>query len=212
MKYLVTLLCLALLAVISNDSWAANYFVEDQQAYKAAVKKLKPGDVITLRNGEWRDFEIVLKGKGTAQQPITLTAETKGKVTLTGQSNLRLAGQFLVVSGLIFKDGYTPSSAVVSFRRNKQDLAYHSRVTEIVIDNFNNPDKQESDYWVAMYGQHNRFDHNHLEGKRNRGVTLAVRLDSQNSQNNHHSIDHNYFGYRPTFGSNDGETIRIGTK
>ena len=211
MKYLVTLLCLALLAVISNDSSAANYFVEDQQAYKAAVKKLKPGDVITLRNGEWRDFEIVLKGKGTAQQPITLTAETKGKVTLTGQSNLRLAGQFLVVSGLIFKDGYTPSSAVVSFRRNKQDLAYHSRVTEIVIDNFNNPDKQESDYWVAMYGQHNRFDHNHLEGKRNRGVTLAVRLDSQNSQNNHHSIDHNYFGYRPTFGSNGGETIRIGT-
>ena len=40
---------------------------------------------------------------------------------------------------------------------------------------------------------------------------MAVRLDSVASQENYHSIDHNYFGYRPTFGSNGGETLRIGT-
>lgn len=115
------------------------------------------------------------------------------------------------MSGLVFKNGYTPSSAVIEFRKNKDELATHSRVTQVVIDNYNNPDKRESDYWVALYGKHNRFDHSHLVGKRNKGVTVAVRLNSEQSQQNHHQIDHNFFGYRPTFGSNGGETLRIGT-
>ncbi|MFP5304156.1 chondroitinase-B domain-containing protein, partial [Cobetia sp. SIMBA_158] len=50
-----------------------------------------------------------------------------------------------------------------------------------------------------------------LVGKRNKGVTVAVRLNTPQSQQNHHKIDNNYFGYRPTFGSNGGETLRIGT-
>jgi len=76
-------------------------------AFKDAVKNAKPGDVITLANGTWDDFEILFTGKGEKDKPITLTAETKGKVILTGQSNLRLGGEYLEVSGLVFKDGYT---------------------------------------------------------------------------------------------------------
>jgi poly(beta-D-mannuronate) lyase len=190
---------------------AADYVVSSKEEYKRVSHKLMPGDNIILKSGVWQDFEILLEGKGTSEAPITLKAESKGDVVLSGKSNLRLAGEHLVVSGLVFKNGYTPSSAVIAFRKNKDSYANHSRVTEVVIDNFNNPDKQESDYWVALYGKHNRFDHNHLERKRNKGVTVAVRLDSVASQENYHSIDHNYFGYRPTFGSNGGETLRIGT-
>ncbi len=199
--------CVFISASLSAKEW----LIEDKKAYDSIINKVQAGDVIVLANGTYRDFEILFKGEGTKQKPITLKAETKGKVFLTGQSNLRLAGKYLVVSGLVFKDGYTPSSAVIAFRSNKETLAYHSRVTEVVIDNYNNPDKRESDYWVAIYGQHNRFDHNYLAGKRNKGVTVAVRLDSENSRENHHKIDHNYFGPRPIFGSNGGETLRIGT-
>ena len=204
-------LCLLLITGCSSDLTAKEYFVESKQAYSDIAPKLVAGDTVILKDGTWTDFEILLKGQGAEGKPITLTAQTKGKVILSGQSNLRLAGQHLLVSGLVFKDGYTPSSSVIEFRRNKDDLAFHSRVTEVVIDNYNNPDKRESDYWVALYGQHNRFDHSHLVGKRNKGVTVAVRLNSEQSQQNHHRIDHNYFGYRPTFGSNGGETLRIGT-
>jgi len=203
----ISLLC----TLFSVQALAKDWLVETPKAYKKVVSKVKPGDSIVLANGTWRDFEILFKGKGTKQKPITLTAETKGKVIISGQSNLRLGGEYLVVTGLVFKNGYTPSGAVISFRQNKENLAYNSRVTEVVIDNFNNPDKQESDYWVAMYGQHNHFDHNYLVGKRNKGVTLAVRLDSKESQQNQHVIEYNYFGPRPIFGSNGGETIRIGT-
>ena len=185
--------------------------VKDQAEFEQAVANAKPGDVIKLANGTWKDFEILFTGTGEADRPIRLTAETKGRVFITGQSNLSLAGEYLEVSGLIFKDGYTPTLQVVSFRRNKEHLANHSRVTEVIIDNFSNPERFEADYWVAMYGKHNRFDHNHLEGKRNKGVTMAVRLDSEQSQENYHRIDHNYFGPRPVLGSNGGETLRIGT-
>lgn len=196
---------------MSLSAEATGILVSSQAGYEEAVEGARPGDTIVLANGEWRDFEILFTGEGTTDAPITLTAETKGEVILTGQSNLRLAGRHLVVSGLVFREGHSPTNTVIAFRRTKGDLAYHSRVTEVVIDHFNNPERYETDFWVMMYGRNNRFDHNHLEGKSNQGVTMAVRLDTPESRENRHRIDHNYFGPRPVLGSNGGETLRIGT-
>ena len=193
------------------DARAEDYLVQDQAAYQDVVSKLEPGDRVILANGVWRDFEILFEGQGTEQSPITLTAQEKGKVIISGQSNLRMSGDYLVVSGLVFKDGFTPTSTVIDFRKSATELVNNSRVTEIVIDNFNNPERFDTDFWVMMYGKNNRFDHNHLEGKRNKGVTMAVRMNTEASRENSHRIDHNYFGPRPILGSNGGETLRIGT-
>lgn len=209
-KFFITSLALAS-ALSSHILLAKTYLVSDVDEYSKVAKSLAAGDVVQLKDGTWNDFEILFSGQGSKNKPITLEAQTSGKVILSGLSNLRLAGEHLVVKGLVFKDGYTPTGAVISFRRNKKEYANNSRVTEVVIDNYSNPDKQESDYWVALYGKNNRFDHSYLAGKRNKGVTMAVRLDSEQSQQNNHSIDHNYFGPRPVFGSNGGETLRIGT-
>jgi poly(beta-D-mannuronate) lyase len=192
-------------------SQAAEIKVGSQQAFRDAVRGLEPGDTVILANGEWRDFEILFTGEGREGKPITLTAEEKGKVFITGQSNLRLAGTHLVVSGLVFRDGHSPTNTVIAFGSAKGEYAYRSRVTEVVVDRFNNPERYETDYWVMLYGKHNRFDHNHLVGKSNQGVTMAVKLDSEESRANRHRIDHNYFGPRPVLGSNGGETLRIGT-
>lgn len=185
--------------------------VSTQDEYAEAMKSLQPGDTLVLADGEWVDFEILFTGEGAEDKPISLTGETPGKVILSGQSNLRLAGEWLDVSNLVFKNGFTPTREVISFRRNKQDLANHSRVHNVVIDDYNPPERTSGDFWVMMYGQNNRFDHNTLVNKRNRGVTMAVRMDSEASQKNNHRIDHNYFGPRPILGSNGGETLRIGT-
>ncbi len=185
--------------------------VHDQAAYRKTTADLKPGDKVILANGEWRDFEMVFGGRGTPDNPISLTAETAGKVIMTGQSNLRISGSNVVVSGLVFRDGYSPTGEVISFRSSKADPATDSRVTQVVIDRFNRPDRQQTDYWVALHGKRNRFDHSSLIGKTNAGVTLAVILDEEGSRENGHRIDHNYFGPRPVLGSNGGETIRVGT-
>lgn len=202
---------LSLLIPLTAQVNAQEHLVASQAQYQQVLKQLQPGDSIILQDGTWQDFEMVFSAKGTAKQPITLTAQTKGSVILSGQSNLKLAGEYLQVSGLVFKDGFTPSNEVIAFKKSNNELANHSRVTEVVIDNYNNPDRQMSDNWIGMYGQYNRLDHNHFVGKRNAGVTLAVRLEGEQNQQNHHRIDHNYFGPRPILGSNGGETIRIGT-
>ena len=110
---------------------------------------------------------------------------------MEGQSNLRIAGKHIVVEGLVFRNGHTPTGEVISFKKSKKKLCNNCRVTECVIDNYNTSDRFDSDYWVGIYGKNNRFDHNYLVGKRNRGVTLAVRLNSEESLENNHRIAHN---------------------
>lgn len=179
--------------------------------YQRALRGAKPGDTIVLADGVWRDFQILFDAEGQPGKPITLTAQTPGRVILSGQSNLRMAGRQLVVSNLVFRDGWSPTGEVVSFRRSRDRRAVDSRVTGVVIDGFNKPDRATSDNWVAMYGRNNRFDRNHLTGKTNLGTTLVVVRDEEQGLDNRHRIDHNYFGPRPNLGSNGGETMRIGT-
>lgn len=204
-------LTLAMTFTAAEAAAARDILVGDQAQFQRAVKAAKPGDSIILADGEWRDFQIVFTGTGTADKPITLTAQTKGGVVLTGQSNLRLGGRHLVVSGLVFKNGFSPTREVISFRRDSKTLASDSRVTEVVIDGFSKTDRRAEDIWVSLYGVNNRVDHSHFEGKTNAGVTLAVIRRTGDPLDNRHRIDHNYFGPRPPLGSNGGETIRIGT-
>ena len=147
-KALSLAMCLMLSACTAS---AENFLVKDQAEYKEALKGAGPGDVIKLANGTWADFEILFTGKGKKGNPITLTAETKGEVILTGQSNLRLGGEYLEVSGLVFKDGYTPTSEVISFRQDNENLAYNSRVSEVVIDNYNQPERYEVDFLSLIH-------------------------------------------------------------
>lgn len=206
-----SLLTLATTVCTAHIGGAREILVTDRAQFAAAVKSAKPGDSILLADGEWRDFQMVFTGEGQPDRPLTLAAQTKGKVLLTGQSNLRLGGQHLVVSGLVFRDGYSPTGEVIAFRRDSTQLASHSRVTDVVIDGFSKPDRRAEDIWVALYGTGNRIDHSHFEGKTNAGVTVAVIRGAGQQLENRHRIDHNYFGPRPPLGSNGGETIRIGT-
>lgn len=185
--------------------------VTNEEELTNAIAEAGPGDIITMANGVWQDIEIVFKGEGTVDAPISLRAEEPGKVLIKGQSNLGLSGQYLEVSGLVFTGGYTPTNSVIAFRTSENELANNCRVTNCVIDNFSNPERFESDIWVTMYGKNNRFDHNSLIGKRNLGVTMAVRLNTEESRENNHIIEYNYFGPRQNLGANGGETLRIGT-
>ena len=208
-----SLLALVVVAAagVPSLAFAESALVRTPAEFASALPRLQPGDTLTLADGEWRDVQIVFTGKGVEGRPITLTAQTPGKVILTGRSNLSMAGEHLVVSNLVFRDGFSPTGEVLSFRKSRTERANYSRVTGVVIDGFSKPDRTESDNWVALYGHHNRFDHNQIVGKTNAGTTLVVIRDAEQGLENRHAIDHNYFGRRPVLGSNGGETIRVGT-
>ncbi|MET0392224.1 MAG: chondroitinase-B domain-containing protein [Chitinophagaceae bacterium] len=204
------LLLLTSLFVTCLAGQATTIPVKDIAELNAANKQAKPGDIIILRDGEWKDVIIQLDCKGSAEKPILFKAATAGKVWITGHSQLKLGGSYLIVDGLSFTNGYAGDDAVIEFRTSKEKLANHCRVTNCAVDDFNNPKRMDENNWVLFYGKNNRLDHSSFRDKKNMGVLLAVILDDDRSRENFHSIDHNYFGRRSPLGSNGGEIIRVG--
>lgn len=147
-----------------------------------------------MTNGTWTDQAITFRGSGTSANPITLRAETPGKVLLTGSSSLTVAGEYLVVSGLWLKAERGAKDGVAL-------TGQHCRLTETAVT--------DSAYRVFVHfsGRENRMDHCYLAGKTSEAPTLQIEVEDQP---NHHRIDSNHFGYRPPLGRNGGETIRLG--
>ena len=185
--------------------------VSTKDELKKELENAKPGDVIALKNGVWKDVEIVFKAKGTKADPITLKAETSGKVFIEGVSNLAFGGEYLVVSGLHFRNGYSPTKNVIAFRTDSENVANNCRVTDCVIIDFNKLQRDNDDLWVQFYGRHNQLDHCYLAGKTNGGPTVRVDLKGNQSINNYHQIVNNHFGPRPRKGGARGETIQLGS-
>lgn len=187
---------------------ANSYQVKNAGEIKSKLNLLAPGDTLIMQNGVWNNQEIIFEAEGTENDSIVLKAETPGFVILNGRSNLRIKGKYLKVDGLRFVGGYSPSGAVIEFR-NGSSKAYHSRLTNTAIVNYN-PSNKDTDYkWVSIYGENNRVDHCFFENKLHSGTTLVVWVTEASSPN-YHLIDHNYFGERPDLGYNGGETIRVG--
>ena len=189
---------------------AKTIFVKNTAALTKANKEAKPGDIIIIQNGEWNNAELIFNCTGTQGMPITFRAETAGKVLLTGNSKLKIGGSYLVINGLSFKNGFAGTESVITFKSSKDEIANHCRVTNTVIDDFNNPKRLNENYWVSFYGKNNRIDHCSFLNKKNMGVLLAVILEDDRSRENFHQIDHNYFGVRIPLASNTGEIIRVG--
>ena len=185
--------------------------VGDPRALMQALKTAEPGDVIALRAGEWKDAELRIRAFGTADKPITVRAAEPGQTVLSGKSNLRLSGRFVVVDGIVFRD-FHDESHIVSFRTKDNEPAEDCRLTNVA---FENPIPTDTDadrgaYWVSVYGKRNRIDHCSFVGKRTMSPTLTVWVNTDDTSDDHR-IDHNYFGHRPPLGKNGGETIRVGT-
>ncbi len=178
---------------------------------QAAARVAQPGDVVLLRDGTWRDAEIVFTATGEAERPVTLRAATPGRVIFTGHSRLRFSGQWVVVDGLRFERCDGPKiSDTVEFRTSssrKDGYAAHSRLTNCTFIDCSPPDKQANTRYVSLFGYDNRVDHCYLSGKTNEGPTLVVWLNGEPVR---HQIDHNHFGPRPELGVNGGESMRLG--
>lgn len=201
---------IALVFLLSHLTSKVSTVVSNPAELKTAVANAKPGDTILLQNKIWKDVLLQVSGKGTAEKPIVIMPENKISVLITGQSALNIGGEYLLIKGFHFKNGFSPKEDVITYRINNDNLANNCRVTECVIEDFSQPERFTSDSWVVFWGKNNRLDHTTLANKLNAGPAVIVELNDERSQQNFHSIDHNYFKGRKRFGSNGGETIRIG--
>ncbi|OWW26066.1 alginate lyase [Zobellia sp. OII3] len=206
---LVLSVVLSLFSFIENPNDKGIY-VKNSTELNEAIDQANPGDEIIMANGDWNDVQIRFLGYGKEGRPITLKAETPGKVFIGGKSDLKLGGEYLVVNGLYFINGASPSNSVIEFAINEDTVANHSRITNSVILDFNKAQRNETDLWVLFKGRHNQLDHCYIAGKSNRGPTVRIDLAGNHNIKNYHKINNNYFGPRPPKGGPSAETIQLG--
>jgi len=200
----------ALFAFI-NPCFGSDFIVSNADDIETAMETAQPGDTLIMTDGVWTNQEIDFVGVGTAGNPITLRPQTPGGVLLTGVSQLRISGDYLVVSGLHFRDGTIENSDhVVQFRGPLGD-ATNCRFTNSVIESYSGPDLNDKYHYVSLYGQHNRVDHNRFLDQQNIGPQVVAWLDeSPDPISAFHRIDSNHFGDRPRGWTNGFEGIRLG--
>ena len=55
---------------------AAETLVSDAKTFEEAAKTAKAGDVLVLKNGEWKDARLKCRASGTIDVPLTIKIRT----------------------------------------------------------------------------------------------------------------------------------------
>jgi poly(beta-D-mannuronate) lyase len=182
--------------------------VADAAAFADAAKTVLAGDTLILQDGTWADARLKIRAEGTAEKPVTIKAQTPGKVVFTGDSRLSVGGAHVVVDGLWFQN--PTGEQVLELRLDSKQLASDCRITHCAVTNDTPLVSKNSAQFVSIYGARNRVDHCYIAGKTTQGTTLVVWLSEEAKDQGQHQIDHNHFGPRQKLGKNGGETIRLG--
>lgn len=217
MNKILSILTLLFLCFRAN---ATKFTVNNLNEFEQALSKSKAGDVIVWKDGKYEDIKINFKENGTAENPIVLKAQTAGKVSFLGNSQLLLSGNYLQVEGFLFEEKCTLADKehVIGFAIGSKE-AHHSKINNCAMLNYTHAESTgKTNYYVNLVGTYNEVQHCYFSGKTNKGPTLVVEykqekgyiLGSDVAPSAHHHIHHNYFGYR-TFSENGGEQIRVGT-
>ena len=199
---------LLVLALVASAA-AKDIPVADAAAFADAAKAVAAGDTLILQDGTWADARLKIHAEGTAEKPVTIKAQTPGKVVFTGDSRLSVGGAHVVVDGLWFQNPTGEES--IELRLDYDDIANDCRVTNCAVTNELPATKAKtSTRFLSIYGSRNRIDHCYIAGKTTEGTTVVVWLSEAVPGHGKHQIDHNHFGPRERLGKNGGETIRLG--
>lgn len=224
MKKLI--LVVLLLFIISLKIEATEYLVGTTYEFESILTKVKAGDFIIWKNGIYSDIKIDFSplSNGTSEKPIVLKAQTAGKVSFSGSSQLFISGNYLVVEGLLFEGKCTleNNENVINFKSKDKKInseAKHCRLTNCAIINYSlTEESDKNNYYINLIGSYNDVDNCTFIGKSNKGPALVIEYKqekdyvpgSDGAPSSFHHIHHNYFGYR-TYSSNGGEQVRVGT-
>ena len=209
----------ATMMFISMNANAAEYRASSPSAIERVSSSVHPGDTVILTNGLWTDAQITFRAEGNAAKPIVLKGESPGKVTLTGNSWIRLAGYHIIVQDLVFQN-CTTNRDLVAFRLDPKEgaskvkksfslilKAHNSRFTNCAFLDCDPSDQATATRWISLFGSHNRVDHCLFRGKSAPGAMISVFPGGETPE---HLIDNNNFAMRERSQGDENETIRVG--
>lgn len=137
--------------------------VDSLAALQSALDAAVPGETITVKNGVYTaDRPIAIRAAGDAGRPITLVAQTRGKVALAGTDGFQVEAPaaYVVIDGFDFENAAGTTLVAVDTR--------HVRVTRCV---FHCPGDGAD---LTVEGDDAEIDHDEFRNKRGGGPMLAV--------------------------------------
>ncbi len=180
-------------------------------AREAAIRELKPGATVQVADGDYVTKRPVrIEGiRGTAEAPIVLRAEHRGRAVISGAAGFLLRDcEHLVLEGFLFTNDADEQAVRLDNCRHVRVTRNHFRLSE-------RETPRHWEHWVTVDGArsgHNRVDHNRFERKVHRGSHVFVRGDDKQLVcSQYDRIDHNHF--RDVVfanGENGHETLRTG--
>lgn len=191
--------CVCVLAVATSLSTeAASQLVDSLPALKTALEQAAPGDVITVKNGLYSAADaLTIRCTGTADQPITIAAETVGGVEISGPQGIKVSepAAHVIITGFIFshaagKTQIADGASHVRFSRNTFACAGEGAYLNII-------------------GDDAQIDYNEFATKKASGPMIAVSgTGSQVARRLW--IHHNYFHDFDNDGATGAEMLRYG--
>lgn len=196
---------------------SVNYAVASAGEIAAIVPKLKPGDQVVLKNGDWKDQKISVGPlKGTAANPIVFRPETPGGVIFSGSSRAYFEGEHLIVTDLKFVGGALPNSGTVMAFGNSVRSCDYCIANRIVFDDYNIATsttdlKNFRVFYMAVTGKDITVSNSTFRRLKHYGQMLAAQyLPSTGGPQRLHIIN-NHFIDRPFLDDSNGyEIIQIG--
>ncbi|MHA7941743.1 chondroitinase-B domain-containing protein [Formosa sp. 3Alg 14/1] len=206
-----TTLCVVVF-LCAFQSYGADYTVNSASEFNNL--SLSPGDVVTWANGTYSsDQRISFTANGSASNPIILRAETPGGVIFTGQTNMDISGDYVIIDGFYWNGG-AGSNNHIQFRKSSA-YANHSTIRNCAFNNLT-PSGTDKHRWIVLYGTNNTVENCSFLNKNSPGALILVELEYNDFNPVGHVIKDNYFFNfikrdPSTTHSGDSETIRVGT-
>ena len=185
------------------------------------IKSLKPGGVLSLEDGEYKNVKLIVSASGTESLPIVIEAKNPGKVIFSGDAKVELRGDYITLKGISFKDGNRNPNEWKSHGPGLVAIyGSHSRVTECAFHAFDQANSAYITTSVDEYGKfakYCRIDHCSFTEK----ITFDQVINLNNTpkadktpgaksaEGMYHRIDHCLFS-NPRKPGNAGGGIRVG--
>lgn len=153
---------IVMLLLLTHASFAKSFLVHNEQEFKTANDAAQPGDVIKIANGTYTPWSVTLSAGGTAAKPVTLAAETKGKVIFTGdvkQTIIRVTGNYVVLNGISFIGCNLLKADVKTGLLINLDNTQHSRIADCYFEKNSAKVQFMGLVIVSGLGQYNQIDH-----------------------------------------------------
>ncbi len=195
----IAFICIVFNSLIGQTSLSAREVTIAGPSQLKALSSVRPGDIVTLKNGNWMDAAISISKGGDARNPVVIRAEKPGGVIFGGSSTLEINAPFVTVDGLFFYKGSIAKDSLVRFN------SHHGVVSNIAIVDCNPAAFETKYYWVFFSGDHNRVDRCYFKGKNNLDPLIGNAVE----MSRHNSVTRSYFKNIPYNVGNGREVIRV---